>query len=140
MVKRKTASGVVACPCGSGRDYAACCGPYHDGAVVPNAEALMRSRYSAFVMGDEAYLRQTWAVENLPDEPLLDAAVKWLGLTILSTEAGGEQDQTGVVTFVARYKINGRAGRMQERSRFVREQGLWRYLDGEVSDTATHQT
>ncbi|GGX93495.1 hypothetical protein GCM10011290_21780 [Vogesella alkaliphila] len=91
-------------------------------------------------MGNEAYLRQTWAVENLPDEPLLDATVKWLGLTILSTEAGGEQDQTGVVTFVARYKINGRAGRMQERSRFVREQGLWRYLDGEVSDTATHQT
>lgn len=94
----------------------------------------MRSRYSAFVLGDEAYLRQTWAAENLPAEPLLDAAVKWLGLVILSTEAGGELDQTGVVTFVARYKVNGRAGRMQERSRFVREQGLWRYLDGEVSD------
>lgn len=96
----------------------------------------MRSRYSAFVLGDEGYLRQSWAAESLPDEPLLDAAVKWLGLTILSTEAGGEQDQTGVVTFVARYKINGRAGRMQERSRFVREQGLWRYLDGDVGDVA----
>ncbi|MNT37356.1 hypothetical protein D3C72_1734910 [compost metagenome] len=58
-------------------------------------------------------------------------------MTILSTEAGGELDQTGVVTFVARYKVNGRAGRMQERSRFVREQGLWRYLDGDVGDVAT---
>lgn len=94
----------------------------------------MRSRYSAFVLGNEAYLRQTWATESLPAEPLLDDAVKWQGLSILSKEAGGELDQTGVVTFVARYKINGRAGRMQERSRFVREQGLWRYLDGEVSD------
>jgi len=94
----------------------------------------MRSRYSAFVLGDEGYLRQSWAPESLPDEPLLDAAVKWLGLTILSTEAGGEQDQTGVVTFVACYKVNGRAGRMQERSRFVREQGLWRYFDGDVGD------
>ena len=94
----------------------------------------MRSRYSAFVLGNESYLRQSWATEKLPAEPLLDAGVKWLGLSILSTEAGGELDQTGVVTFVARYKINGRAGRMQERSRFVREEGLWRYLDGEISD------
>ncbi|WP_047966523.1 YchJ family protein [Vogesella sp. EB] len=135
-MKRKTASSAAVCPCGSGQVYAACCGQYHGGQPVPNAEALMRSRYSAFVLGDEGYLRQSWAAESLPDEPLLDAAVKWLGLTILSTEAGGEQDQTGVVTFVARYKINGRAGRMQECSRFVREQGLWRYLDGDVSDTA----
>lgn len=122
------------CPCGSGQVYDACCGQYHGGLPAPSAEVLMRSRYSAFVLGDEAYLRQTWAAENLPAEPLLDAAVKWQGLTILSTEAGGELDQTGVVTFIARYKVNGRAGRMQERSRFVREQGLWRYLDGEVSD------
>ncbi|MDC7710575.1 YchJ family protein [Vogesella indigofera] len=133
-MKHKKASSGAACPCGRGQLYAACCGRYHGGQPVPSAEALMRSRYSAFVMGNEAYLRQSWAAGNLPDGPLLDAAVKWLGLTILSTEAGGEQDQTGVVTFVARYKINGRAGRMQERSRFVREQGLWRYLDGDVSD------
>ncbi|WP_373321473.1 YchJ family protein [Vogesella indigofera] len=133
-MKRKTASNAAVCPCGSGQVYAVCCGQYHGGQPVPNAEALMRSRYSAFVLGDEGYLRQSWAAESLPDEPLLDAAVKWLGLTILSTEAGGEQDQTGVVTFVARYKVNGRAGRMQERSRFVRQQGLWRYLDGDVGD------
>ncbi|GHD78102.1 YchJ family protein [Vogesella fluminis] len=101
---------------------------------MPSAEVLMRSRYAAFVLGNEAYLRQSWAAETLPDELLLDAGVKWLGLSILSTEAGGEQDQTGVVTFVARYKINGRAGRMRECSRFVREQGLWRYLDGEVDN------
>ncbi|MDC7708034.1 YchJ family protein [Vogesella indigofera] len=133
-MKSKTVSSGAACPCGSGQLYAACCGQYHDGQPVPSAEALMRSRYSAFVLGDEGYLRQSWAAENLPDEPLLDAAVKWLGLTILSTEAGGELDHTGVVTFVARYKINGHAGRMQERSRFVRERGLWRYLDEDVSD------
>ena len=133
-MKRKTTKIADACPCGSGLAYAVCCGQYHGGAVVPSAEALMRSRYSAFALGNEAYLRQSWAAESLPAEPLLDAGVKWLALSILSTEAGGEQDETGVVTFVARYKINGRAGRMQERSRFVREQGLWRYLDGEVSD------
>ncbi|MDC7701449.1 YchJ family protein [Vogesella indigofera] len=136
-MKRKTANSAAVCPCGSGQLYASCCGRYHRGQPVPSAEALMRSRYSAFVLGDEGYLRQSWAAENLPDEPLLDAAVKWLGLSILSTEAGGEQDQTGVVTFIARYKINGRAGRMQESSRFVREQGLWRYLDGDVGDVAT---
>lgn len=133
-MKRKTTSKVDDCPCGSGLDYEVCCGRYHGGAVVPTAEALMRSRYSAFALGNEAYLRQSWAAEKLPTEPLLDPGIRWLALSILSTEAGGELDPTGVVTFVARYKINGRAGRMQERSRFVREQGLWRYLDGEVND------
>jgi SEC-C motif-containing protein len=90
----------------------------------------MRSRYSAYVLGLEDYLQQTWAEETRPIK--LDLATepqpKWLGLEVLHTEESGD---TAVVEFVARYKINGRAQRMQERSRFVRHTGRWYYVDGE---------
>jgi SEC-C motif-containing protein len=123
------------CPCGSGRDYAQCCGPYLNGHAFPaTAEALMRSRYTAFVQQDAAYLRQTWHHSTCPQDLSFSqqAPIKWLGLKILRSEAGKEHDATGVVEFVARYKVNGKAERLHETSRFVNEAGRWLYVQGEV--------
>jgi SEC-C motif-containing protein len=119
------------CPCGGG-DYAACCGRWHAGAAAPDAETLMRSRYSAYVLGDTAYLLATWHPETRPATLDLDAEVrpKWLGLTVLRHEA--RDARQAIVEFVARYKIGGRAHRMHETSRFTRAQDRWFYLDGEV--------
>lgn len=96
----------------------------------------MRSRYTAYTLGQEAYLLATWQEATRPSAHDLsdDASVKWLGLEILRTEQGGEDDQTGVVEFVARYKVGGRAHRLHETSRFRRENGRWFYLDGELHE------
>lgn len=121
------------CPCGMAAPYAACCGRFHLGAAVETAEQLMRSRYCAFVLGNEDYLLASWAASTRPEAlDLHEDPVKWLGLQIVTTEAGGAGDEQGVVEFVARYKLGGRAGRLHERSRFVREEGAWRYLDGDI--------
>lgn len=93
----------------------------------------MRSRYTAYVQSNEAYLLASWASATRP--PVLNLAedpVKWLGLDIVGREAGAEADSEGVVEFVARYKASGRALKLAERSRFIREDGQWRYLDGEI--------
>ena len=121
-----------ACHCGRAFSYADCCGRYHAGELAPTAETLMRSRYSAYVCGLEDYLQQTWAEETRPASLDLSAGMqpKWLGLQVLHAEEDGD---TGVVEFVARCKINGRAERMQERSRFVRRNGRWYYVDGEFA-------
>jgi len=92
----------------------------------------MRSRYSAYVLGDEAYLLRTWHSSTRPDSVGLDARVKWLGLKIRSSTAGGPGDDTGTVSFVARHKLDGRAHRLEENSRFLREDGRWVYLDGDI--------
>jgi SEC-C motif-containing protein len=120
------------CPCGSGRALAECCGPCLEGGTLPtDAVALMRSRYSAFVLGNEAYLLATWHPDTRPASLGLarEPAVKWLGLTIMRHENTG--DGRSVVEFLARYKIAGRAHRLHEASRFVRENGRWLYLDGQ---------
>jgi len=123
------------CPCGSGRPPAACCGAVLSGnARVQTAEQLMRSRYTAYVLGDEAYLLRTWHASTRPATLALTAApVKWLGLRIVRTVAGGPDDRDGVVEFEARYKPPGRAERLHEVSRFVKEDGQWYYVDGVVS-------
>jgi len=92
----------------------------------------MRSRYSAYVRGDTAYVRATWHSTTRPPAPELapDPATRWLGLEVRRTEGGGVADGAGVVEFVARLKRNGRAERLHEVSRFVREQGRWYYVDG----------
>ena len=124
----------ASCPCGSGRPFDGCCGPYLSGRTVPpTAESLMRSRYSAFATGQADYLRATWHPTTRPATLTLEPGIRWLGLKILSTKAGGEADQEGWVTFVARSKLQGRAQRLQERSRFVREHGRWFYVEGELS-------
>ncbi len=124
------------CPCGSGDAYGRCCGPHLDAGTRPaTAEGLMRSRYTAYVLGREDYLRHTWHVSTRPAGLALaqDASIKWLGLEIKRTQAGGLQDQAGVVEFVARYKVGGRAERLHEVSRFIKQDGVWFYVDGDVA-------
>ncbi len=117
------------CPCGSGRALDACCGPYLAGAALPaDAEGLMRSRYSAYVLEDAAYVTATWHPLTRPASIDLDPPVKWLGLVVKRHEVTAEGE--ALVEFVARYKIAGRAHRLHEISRFVREDGRWLYLTG----------
>jgi SEC-C motif-containing protein len=123
------------CPCGSNVDFIFCCGRYISGEQYPpTAEALMRSRYSAYVVGDEKYLLNTWHSTTRPTELALkdDTATKWIGLDIKSTGQGTELDEQGTVEFVARYKINGKAQRLHETSEFRKEQDKWFYLDGVI--------
>ncbi len=114
------------CPCGSGQPYADCCGRLHAGrALASTAEELMRSRYSAFAVGDADYLYRTWHPRTRPDVVRLDAAVTWLSLQIVQAEED-------IVEFVARYRGPDGHGSLHERSRFARRAGRWFYLDGEV--------
>lgn len=125
-----------ACPCGSGQAYTVCCGMFiDDGALPATAERLMRSRYSAYVLAREDYLLRTWHGSTRPVHlGLQDAGpVKWLGLKILRCEAGKADDRDGIVEFVARYQVNGRAERLHEVSRFVRDAGQWLYVDGQIT-------
>ena len=90
----------------------------------------MRSRYSAFATGDGAYLLHSWHSSTRPAQLELSQD-QWIKLKIISTEAGQPDDDQGMVEFVAVYKVNGRAERLQERSHFGREHGRWCYLYGE---------
>lgn len=116
-----------ACPCGTDRPYAACCKPLHDGEAATSAERLMRSRYSAYVLQLVAYLTATWHPSTRPAHLVLDHS-RWLGLQIKQQATQGDR---ATVEFVARYKTGGKATRLHERSRFVREDGRWYYVDGE---------
>ncbi|HYG06735.1 MAG TPA: YchJ family metal-binding protein [Stenotrophomonas sp.] len=122
----------VACPCGRPTEYAGCCGRLHRGEPAADAEALMRSRYSAYVLHDADYLLRTWHPSTRPAQLSLEepagARTTWLGLDV--QRAGATGPDSAEVTFLARYRIGGgRAVRMQEHSRFVREDGRWYYLD-----------
>ncbi|MGY1827363.1 YchJ family protein [Blastococcus sp. SYSU DS0541] len=119
------------CPCGTGLPYAECCGPRHDGsAPAATAEQLMRSRYSAFAVGDAGYLLRTWHPRTRPPELDLDPAVRWTGLEVLATSGGGLLSARGTVEFVARFRHGAADGEQHEVSRFEREDGAWRYVDG----------
>jgi SEC-C motif-containing protein len=111
-----------------------CCGRYHTGPLhlqAPNAEALMRSRYSAFVLDDLAYLLATWQASTRPDSIEANPpGMKWLGLEVLGARQIDAEHAT--VEFVARSKLGGRAHRLHEVSRFVRDDSRWFYLDGEM--------
>ena len=123
-------------PCGSGQAYAVCCGAFIDNGALPaTAERLMRSRYSAYVLAREDYLLRTWHGSTRPAQlGLQDAGpVKWLSLKILRCEAGGVDDREGIVEFMARYQVNGRAERLHEVSRFVRDASQWLYVDGRIA-------
>ncbi|AXJ09168.1 YchJ family protein [Arthrobacter sp. PM3] len=122
------------CPCLSGEQYADCCGRFHRGdADAPTAEQLMRSRYSAFVVGDAGYLLRTWHPDTRPADLELDPGMQWRRLDILSTSRGGPLDNEGVVEFAAHYRHDGGRGLQREASRFVREGRRWYYVDGVVS-------
>jgi SEC-C motif domain protein len=123
------------CPCGTGLPYAECCGALHDGittgtATAGTAEQLMRSRYSAFVVGDGAYLLATWHPATRPTALDLDDDVRWTGLDVLTTTGGSLLADEGTVEFRAHYVRGREAGAQHENSRFLREDGRWRYLDG----------
>ena len=125
------------CPCGSGSPFPACCESFLDGHALPQtAEQLMRSRYTAYTLGRLDYLRNTWHPTTRRADPDPGEPVAWLGLEILHTEAGGPNDDRGLVEFVARYKIAGRAYRLHEISRFQRRDGRWLYVDGETGPTS----
>lgn len=129
----------LACPCGSGRDYADCCGRYHRGeAQAPTTEALLRARYSAFVLGDEDYLRHSWHPDFYPNEPVTaGSTMHWQGLEVLCQEQGEPKDEAGVIEYVARYSAHGRPGQLHERARYRKEQGRWYYVDGDMLPPAS---
>jgi SEC-C motif-containing protein len=123
------------CPCGGGK-FTQCCGRFlgHDEndakerTVPQTAEQLMRSRYTAYTLRDESYLRSTWHASTRPPEAVTgEAGVKWLGLEV---RAHAQEGDAATVEFVARYRIGGRAHRLHEISRFTREDGRWFYVDG----------
>jgi SEC-C motif domain protein len=129
-----SAAPALPCPCGSGHSYDHCCGPWHAGPQhlqAPTAEALMRSRYSAYVLERADYLRDTWHTSTRVDEPLgIGEGVRWLGLEVRRHVQHDESHAS--VEFVARSKLGGRAMRLHETSRFVREAGRWFYVDGDL--------
>ncbi|KAF0646811.1 hypothetical protein K701_26775 [Streptomyces fradiae ATCC 10745 = DSM 40063] len=119
------------CPCGLPAAYGECCGRFHTGAATaPTAERLMRSRYSAFVVRDAAYLLATWAPATRPRDVDFDPDMRWTGLEILDTRDGTPFHTTGTVAFTARYTHRGEPGELRERSRFEQAGGRWLYVDG----------
>jgi SEC-C motif-containing protein len=138
----KKSSAPAACPCG-GPSLASCCGPYLAGvAIPPSAETLMRSRYTAYTLGDEPYLLATWHASTRPQERIIDPGEKlqWLGLEVKSAlrlrqrKAELDDPERDTVEFVARFRSQGRAHRLHEISNFVREPAedgpRWFYVDG----------
>lgn len=132
------------CPCGSKKSYAQCCELLHKGAPAATAEALMRSRYSAFALGLDEYIQRSWHISKRPpvdafrdnekhddDASNENDRPRWIGLQIKRHQP--IDNDHAIVEFVARYKINGRAFVLHEVSRFIRENGSWFYVDGEVS-------
>ena len=125
------------CPCGGvpqGSPYGSCCGPLVAGeAIAPTAEALMRSRYTAYAVGAGNHLFRTWHARTRPADVDPDDRVRWVGLDVLDCVAGGSDDDEGVVEFRAHWVSDDggpvRRGEVHERSRFVRRAGRWVYLD-----------
>jgi SEC-C motif-containing protein len=160
LVHEKTSAGVkhnvrvarstdVTCPCrvreATPVRYVGCCGHWHEGLVrsehAPTPESLMRSRYSAYALVQgrgtvsrtlHEYLIKTWHPSTAPGDLEL-GPMNWTGLDVLHQEACGD---AAVVEFVAHHKINGRAGKLHEMSRFVREGGAWLYVDGVIAPGA----
>jgi SEC-C motif-containing protein len=135
----------VECPCGgaspeaSGKrlpKYTECCGRFiEDGEAPATAMELMRSRYTAYVIGSTDYLRATWSDATCPQDldASADSATRWLGLQIKRHTA--IDSDHAEVEFIARYKVGGRAHRLHETSRFERDNaGRWRYIDGDLRD------
>ncbi|PYI38179.1 hypothetical protein CVS30_11500 [Arthrobacter psychrolactophilus] len=126
------------CPCNSGESYEGCCAKYLNGldtdlvAYPPTAEALMRSRYTAFALGDVRYLLHSWHPDTRPATLELDPDQQWYLLEILSTSQGGYFDDSGVVSFRASYRSatnRKRRDSLTETSSFVRDGKQWLYLD-----------
>ncbi len=120
------------CPCHSGDTFDACCAPLIADAPAPTAERLMRSRYTAFVLQDAEHLLRTWHPSTRPHTLELEPHLEWRRLVIVDKAAGGPFDRDGIVEFEAFWRQRGERGSLRERSRFVREDRTWFYVDGEV--------
>lgn len=119
------------CPCGSGESYRACCGRFHEGKPAPTPEALMRSRYSAFVLKLADYLQSTWHSSTRPQRLGLEDSPRWTALQILSS---GHSGNDGTVHFRAIYRVGDSWGYLEETSRFRLEGGHWYYVSGDTSE------
>jgi SEC-C motif-containing protein len=135
------------CPCGSGRSFDECCGPYVKGtSQAPNAEALMRARYSAYATGAVDFIVSSCLREDNDGGIDVEATrkwsegSKWLGLNVLRTEKGGEADNTGVVEFTATYEQAGLRDVHHEIGNFKKKDGVWYYVDGSVIPTTIVRT
>jgi SEC-C motif-containing protein len=128
MAKRRSL-----CPCGGSLSYEDCCGRLHRGeAEAATAEQLMRSRFSAFAVGDAGYLLKSWHPATRPTSIDFPPDLRWRRLEILGAVDGGPSDRKGTVEFRAHYVQGGRAGELHEISRFVRQDGAWVYVEGKV--------
>jgi len=138
MTRTTNPMDALPCPCGRTQGkggqplpYASCCDRCHSGAALaPDAETLMRSRYSAYVLGLSGYLQETWHASTRPADLALEPGVKWLGLEVRRHHQADAHHAE--VEFVARSRLAGRGQRLHERSRFVREDGRWLYVDGDL--------
>ena len=131
----KNMKAVLPCPCGHA-DYASCCQVWHLGRPAPSPELLMRSRYSAYALGIKDYVLDTWHVSTRPetlDDDVSSAEQRWQSLKIYRSEISTD-GLSGLVEFLAIYKVNGRAYRLHEVSQFVWQDGRWYYLNGEFPD------
>lgn len=129
MKRKKNAP--APCPCGSGRAFAECCGPFLSGAAAaPTPEALMRSRYTAYAVGDDAYVLSTWDEETRPAVLFEEgeARPKWILLRVTDAKPVAEGADTGEVTFTATARTSQGAMRLSERSLFQRKDGRWLYV------------
>lgn len=133
------------CPCGSTKSFDVCCGAYHAGQPAPTAEALMRSRYAAYVVGDLDYIEKTSAGEarlrfDRTDLLRSQAGTEWLGLEIVDRQDGGVGDEAGTVTFRARFRQDGREQVLSEKSEFRHIGSEWRYVSGEATASMAGKT
>ncbi len=118
------------CPCRSGEKYDACCGRFiSHRACAENAQQLMRSRYSAYVLSDADYLMETWHADYRPADLQLDSGIQWLRLDVISFS---QQQDEAVVEFEALLLVDGRVDALHESSRFLREEGRWLYTPGDA--------
>ena len=127
------------CYCASGRSFSDCCEPIIAGSKpAPTAEALMRSRYTAFVLKESGYLLKTFHPTTRPSAMDLDLSPAWCGLRVLAVEQGQQGDEQGIVEFRAFYTDDTGKGVLHERSRFVFEK-RWYYIDGDLLESGSIQ-
>jgi len=133
------------CPCGSGQTLETCCGPLiREGKPATTAVALMRSRYTAHVLGEYQYLNTSMYAPERSEDSIEDikewsSKLEWKGLDILSTSGGNENDTEGEVEFVAHYALSGVPQQLHEHSTFRKEGDRWLYVDGKVRGHETYR-
>ena len=138
MFNTSTYDSSLPCPCGNPKTFGECCGPYIQGKrPAPTAEALMRSRYTAYCTKNINYLLKTQHPKHQKLNSRQQIATtaqttNWAGLTVIDREQGQATDTTGIVEFVALYRVGNSVAQLHERSRFLKEGNQWFYTDGDI--------